>query len=217
MRVGSRFAPASSAVAGRWYFPASSSTLGRCRPGPRGFPVSVALPEEIDPRDLRFVFRALAASLEPATTRRTGPRAPPLMVFPALCLSAVCRLCVHSRRSTVKRCPSVRWFHPPTLVPSSWFLTTSTAFSTQGLRVCCTPLPALGFIAFPTPGSRCFRRSLGRLDAFPAMRARTLRRVLLASSRTASLRPLPSCRCHSPHSPRGVCWALCLVTMLRFA
>jgi hypothetical protein len=34
------------------------------------------------------------------------------------------------------------------LVPPSWFLTTSAACSAQALRVCCTPLPALGFDAF---------------------------------------------------------------------
>jgi hypothetical protein len=119
--------------------------------------------------------------------------------------------------SAVRCRPSGQWFHPPTLVPSSWFLTTSTVSSTQGLRVCCTPLPALGFTAFPAPESRCFRRSSGRQDAFPAMRARTLRRVPLASSRTASLRPLPSCLCRSPHPPLRVRLAWCVVTMLRFA
>lgn len=36
-------------------------------------------------------------------------------------------------------------------VPSSWFCTTSTAFSARGSRACCIPLPILGFIAFHAP------------------------------------------------------------------
>jgi len=34
------------------------------------------------------------------------------------------------------------------LVPSSWFLTTSTGSSARRLRACCIPLPILGFAAF---------------------------------------------------------------------
>jgi len=215
-------------------FPAPSSALGRCRPGPRGLSASAALPGEIDPHDLRLACRALTASLEPATTRRTGP---------GLLLSWSYPLVASPPYSTCASTPERR---PETLlvgpvfpvtdrVPSSWFLTTSTACSAQGLRVCCTPLPALGFIAFHAADPHCFRRSRGRRGAIPAMRARTLRRVPLADSRTASLRPLPSCRCRAlalpgpgglgSHAPKGVreppeggCTRACaVVTMLRFA
>jgi hypothetical protein len=177
-------------------FPAPSMALGRCRPGPRGVSASAALPGEIDPHDLCLAFRALATLLEPATSRRTGT---------GLLLSWSCPLVASSPYST---CASTPEWRPETplfgpvvprtdLVPPSWFLTTSTACSAQGLRVCCTPLPALRFIAFLTTCPRRFRRSHGRESAIPAMWAHTLRRVPLAGSRTASLRPLPSCRCRA--------------------
>jgi hypothetical protein len=119
--------------------------------------------------------------------------------FPPLCRSSV-------RVST----PGSQGFHRPgparnrDPVPSSWSLTTSTACSTRGLRVCCTPLTTLGFDAFPaqTPGGhpRVHRRVL-RLSRAAN---RTLRRVPLISSRTASLRPLPSCLCYTPFAS-GLC------------
>jgi hypothetical protein len=37
----------------------------------------------------------------------------------------------------------------PARVPSSWFLTTPTACSTDGSWACCIPQPILGFIGFP--------------------------------------------------------------------
>ena len=39
-------------------------------------------------------------------------------------------------------------------VPPSWFLTTSTVYSAPWPRVCCTPLPALGFVALPVARAR---------------------------------------------------------------
>jgi len=44
------------------------------------------------------------------------------------------------------------------LVPSSWFRTTSTSFSAQKLRVCCTPLPAKGSPRFVHAGRAIARR-----------------------------------------------------------
>jgi hypothetical protein len=42
-----------------------------------------------------------------------------------------------------------RVVEPPRLpVPSSWFRTTSTAYSTRGVRACCSPVPDLGFAGF---------------------------------------------------------------------
>ena len=138
----------------------------------------------------RVFFRALSSrwSSSPPPKR---PRAPPLVGFAALRPSAV--------RPSVCTLPEAEASFEPALpranlVPPSWSLTTSTVCSTQGLRVCCTPLPAMGFDAFPGPASSSPE---GVLDDLPVPRAagHTLRRVPLISSRTASLRPLPSCLC----------------------
>jgi len=70
-------------------------------------------------------------------------------------------------------------------------------------RVCCAPLPAWGFVAFPgRPTGWCSRKSPPDGGAVPRDAVRTLRRVPLVNSRAASLRPLPSCRCHSISSRR---------------
>jgi len=92
-------------------------------------------------------------------------------------------------------------------VPSAWFLTTSTASSAPGLWVCCAPLPASRFTAFPPtatharPGPRSVTPWAG--SRLPRNAVVTLQRVTLASSRTASLRPVPSCRYRRSDSPRG--------------
>jgi hypothetical protein len=55
------------------------------------------------------------------------------------------------------------------------------------------------------PGSSRHERWLGHervVTAVPRNAVRTLRSIPLVSSRTASLRPLPSCRCRPPH-PSG--------------
>jgi hypothetical protein len=85
----------------------------------------------------------------------------------------------------------------PTRVPPSWFLTTSTVFSAPGpaglLRPACglevRRVADLASLRAPVEtGNRRGTRGLSR-------DCTTLRRVPLASSRTASLQPLPSCRC----------------------
>jgi len=75
-------------------------------------------------------------------------------------------------------------------VPPSWFRTTSTASSARRLQVCCTLLPVLGFAAFRHAFFRPSRGRPGDPTRFPATQARTLRRLPLASSRTASPRSL---------------------------
>lgn len=70
-----------------------------------------------------------------------------------------------------------------------------------GPRVCCTPLPALRFVAFPPvhPTIAPGRGPMHRGDGIRLSRdAVTLRRVSSPGSRTASLRSLPSCR-FPPH------------------
>jgi hypothetical protein len=75
-------------------------------------------------------------------------------------------------------------------VPPAWFRTTSTAFSARQLQVCCTLLPVLGFATFPDALFRTSRGRPGEPTLFPATQARTLRRLPLVSSRTASPRLL---------------------------
>jgi hypothetical protein len=92
LRVGNRFAPASSAVAGRC----------TSRPPPRPWAVASLVLEVFLCRPhsrRRSTLMTFASSSErsrlrwnPSTTRRTGPRVPPLMVFPA-CASPPYTVC----------------------------------------------------------------------------------------------------------------------------
>jgi len=155
--VGHCVVSAPRRVAGRLAFPAPPSALGRRRPGPRGLPRRVALARcpapltrcvsavEVRPRGLCLSFRALPRRPGPLTA--PGGATSPILSWDSLTFAPLPfdRRRVHSRRP---RPPSGRWCHPPTHVPPSWFLTTSAAFSAPWLRVCCTPLPALGFDAF---------------------------------------------------------------------
>jgi hypothetical protein len=145
----------------------------------------------------RFSFRALSILLELLATSEEVSSSSSRGIRPLDAPLPFDRLRVHSRKP---RLPSGRRCQPSTLVPPSWFLTTSTVSSTQGLRVCCTPLPALEFDAFPVPASRS-PESVLQVLRVPRAAGHTLRRVPLISSRTASLRPLPSCHCCTQSSP----------------
>jgi hypothetical protein len=189
-------------VAGRLVFPAPSSTFSRCRPGPRGFPGSIALVGSCarqaarmnSPRVALLIFylsfRALVA---PAGTPRSFRRSREFLLSwdsPACCPSTV--------RPSARPLPGAEAPFGPTVptvnrVPPSWFLTTSAVCSALGLRVCCTPLPAMEFDAFLASGIPAHPKVAWMFVAFPAPRVHTLRRVPLVSSRIASLRPLPSC------------------------
>lgn len=129
-----------------------------------------------------------------STTRshRAGPRGPPLLGFIERPFAGVSSR-VHS--GVTFRLPSVHRCHPVNLVPPSWFLSTSTAFSTLELRVCCTPQPTMGFVAFPA-GS-CLPLRVWAPSRLSQRRFHTLRRFPLIDSRIASPRPLPSCRCRT--------------------
>jgi hypothetical protein len=91
---------------------------------------------------------------------------------------------------------------PAPRVPSSRFLTASTACSaSQGPSVL-QPGAGQGSLRFPTrpphetPRSEDPETARWRL-AVPRSASHTPRRIPLAGSRTTSLRPLPSCRCHA--------------------
>lgn len=98
-------------------------------------------------------------------------------------------------------------------VPSSWFLTTWTVSSTRMVRVCCAPLPTEVRRVSRVVGSIRVEPD-GTARAIPATRVHTPRRTPLASSRTVSPRPLPSCRYRSfrhlrelPRAGAGSCTA----------
>jgi len=93
--------------------------------------------------------------------------------------------------------PSAGQCHLPDPVPPTRFLTALTASSTRVSRACCIPQPVMGFAVLPTrPASLGPKAPLhGPRLSHDAIH--TLRRTPLASSRTASPRPLPSCRFHS--------------------
>jgi hypothetical protein len=66
------------------------------------------------------------------------------------------------------------------------------------------PAPGLGVrrVSGRTRPHDSRRGRSGRERPFPRRGQSTLRRVPLVSSRTASLRPMPSCRCHVPERRR---------------
>jgi hypothetical protein len=104
-------------------------------------------------------------------------------------------LCVHSRAAP-KRHHIGLAVPPARHVPSPWFLTTTTAYSTQQLRAYCISVPTRGSLRFRSlHPARLERTRLTQSEEhFPATRFHTPRRIPLTGSRTASLRPLPSCR-----------------------
>lgn len=74
---------------------------------------------------------------------------PPLLALPACLSPPSCHLGASTPGHRCKqRWPSGRGFHASTPVPPTWSLTTSTACSNRALRVCCAPLPIMGFAAF---------------------------------------------------------------------
>jgi hypothetical protein len=75
---------------------------------------------------------------------------------------------------------------PP--VPSSWFRTTSTAFSIRGFRACCSPVPDLGFAGF-RHGSGVPSEEASAVSALPTSAYPS--KVSLAGSRTPSPGPAP--------------------------
>jgi hypothetical protein len=98
---------------------------------------------------------------------------------------------VHSRKPKL---PSVRRCQAPNRVPPLWFRTTSTVYSAQKSRVCCTPQPVKGSPRFMRAACTGHPKAT-RLDGYtPRDAVHTLRRFPLVSSRTTSLWPLPSCR-----------------------
>jgi len=118
------------------------------------------------PRDLHVILADVRLSCR--------GRLPP----PTASLGIVQRLPLrrHPARSplpeTSAGCPASASFGPgvptPVHVPSSWFLATSTAFSSAPLRTSCSPLPTLGFTPFPVTLSPPSPGCLYALRSFPS-------------------------------------------------
>jgi len=174
-------------VADRSALPAPSMTLACRQADLRGLPHRPCR----EPIGV-IVWLGLLQLSSPSELSLRAGCSPPLMGFVRLRLSAD----VHARCQLpgARRLPSVERCHPPDRVPSLRFLTALTASSTWMSRACCIPLPAMRFVAFP-PRAASHPPGGGpeRPRVFPATRF-TLRRIPLVSSRTASPRPVPSCR-----------------------
>jgi hypothetical protein len=153
----------------------------------------------IDPRGLGLPFRAARASRDP---RRATPKrlAWVLLSWPRpLRPSAVLHRCVHSRRrATEVAAPSGRGFHLPTSRSVRVVSHHLDGFLRTGAAGLLRPAPGPGVRRVPNrpPSALATGRSRDTVEAgTSSSRRTTLRRVFLAGSRTASLRPLPSCRC----------------------
>jgi hypothetical protein len=125
----------------------------------------------------------------------------PKHVLPLLRFVLVCELalrpiflsCVHPRRHcchrSVRRCQATDTFQPRGFSPPRWFTPHIRS------RVYCTPKPERVRCVSRLCPTFCLPKptSDGNQFPFPASAVHTLRRIPLAGSRTASLRPLPSC------------------------
>jgi hypothetical protein len=119
-----------------------SPPRGRRLVGPRFAPLRspLLLPGPVSRSSSLGVGRACSV------TRAAPPSAPPSTAL-AGSASAVTP-CIHSRSPRLRAAPSASRCHSRSLVPSSWFRTTSTACSAVSLQACCILLPTLGFTAF---------------------------------------------------------------------
>jgi len=168
-------------------------TLGRCRPGLRGVPGPIVVqqpkPPNTSPRDLDLPFRALERA--PVSARADAYS---LGIRSGYHPSADMPL---SRPLPGAEAPFGPTVPPARLVPPSWFLTTMTAYSAREGAGLLHPATDRGFAAFPD-GRGLYRPPQGA--AGTGRRSHSPRRgsyppkTSLADSRTASLRPLPSCR-----------------------
>jgi len=187
-------------VAGHLVSPAPSMAFDRCRPGPsrysRGRRSSTTeavarLPSCTWP-PIQSLAAMLASALADTSSREIRWTAPP-PVHP---------LHVHSR----EQAPDDPAIPLAKRVPPSWFLTTLTVYSVLRAAGLLHPATDQGFVAFRlrlAPAPALPKETLHwNLDGAPRNAVHTLRRVSLADSRTASLRPLPSCRFVTTRSRR---------------
>jgi hypothetical protein len=212
--LGIPLPPALATVAGRWTSQLPPRPWTVTGPGPRGVPASGA-PSCRSSRDRpSWPLPRLQSARDIAGTFARPPGGSPSGRIPTRSASrGLARLSPLRRVTTGASTPGapsqatmpprVEDSNPRHPVPSSWSVTTSTAFSAPGSAGLLRPASDLGVRR--VSGRRVPRppkRSVGTRAVFPATRSNTLQRVPLASSRTASLRPLPPCRCRVPEHPR---------------
>jgi hypothetical protein len=171
-------------------FPAPSVAFTRCRVRLRGIPTQPALIRfgRIDSRP-SWPWPPLQ---RPRSRAETALAVSPLMGFiqrPPLLRLISRRVHSHAAR---EGCASATRQPDAMRVPPPWVCTTSAVYSSSRMRVCCAPLPDLGFTAFR--GYRCRPTTNGVV----AHGARSPQCVVPSKyppvdSRTASPRPLPSC------------------------
>jgi len=170
----------------------SSRSLLTFKPFParasRGFPSCPPSAAEALDRQPSWPSSLLQSARQSAETSSRGPL---LSWDSSVALPLVYLTRVHSRGP---RPPSDRRCQAPIHVPPSWFRTTSMVFSARELRVCCTPQPTKGSPRFMLAVAPLHPKAARHAGDTPRDAVHTLRRLPLASSRTASLRPLPSCR-----------------------
>jgi hypothetical protein len=176
-RWGTAKTSADDGVAGRFAFPASSSTLavaGRvlevfpCRPSPPARWAALARRlrvRRIPPSWSSPLLQSALVSARTPRGLRRGPSSSSLGIRPLG--GPLGRSTVDASTPGSSRSLRSGGCEPPNPVPPSCFLNTSAACSASGLRVCCAPLPALGFRAFPGARPTC-SVAVGTNLPFPA-------------------------------------------------
>jgi hypothetical protein len=178
-------------------FPAPSSTFRRCRPGPRGVPFRRPLrvpgpPRKASssrvgadgPRDLGPLFEALSRASVPPRGRASSRE-----------IRAPLRRHLPRSSATGEQAPVGSTLPGAERVPPSWFLTTSTASSKRGPRVCCAPQPARGSSRFGAGRSRSRPKTVADLRSPSPRRSSYPSKSFPRRQPVPRHRgPLPSCR-----------------------
>jgi hypothetical protein len=177
-------------VAGRLAFPAIPHDLRAVSsPGPPGSSLHARRPLPKHRTDglhgLGFFYRALAVALEPPLVGSSshGIRVSPSRRHTSYASTPRSRGSLRTDAAKRQFTFRPRGFAPPQRFAPHWsYGSVAPRNRPRVRRVLCAP---------PHPGARKLRGSTG---CSPRDAVHTLRRFPLASSRTASLRPLPSCR-----------------------
>jgi len=195
-------------VAGRLAFPAPSVAFRRCRPDLRGIPFTATALQpkspRIGPHDLVVSSRALTQELESPLGDSSSR---------GVCSKPVCP---PADMPLARPLPGTEAPFGPTELPAESRSAYVVSHHHDGLLHAKVtgllhPATGQGFAAFRASRAQRHQKATQELAATPRDAVHTLRRLSLASSRTASLRPLPSCRYRPPPDTpprRGVMWCV---------